>query len=387
MLHQDENAARLLADAAIDHGFHGSYDADDCTFLLKRIAPADAERVTVTSLEDQERGIQSGSEPYWVRVTPESAPSGAMVRYYAAAMNLNAERFGADVARLALTLSMRPGKEVVVVSLARAGTPVGVLLCGALRHLGRKCKHYSVSIVRSEEIGLDLNALKYIVDRHDSQDIVFVDGWTGKGGMSRQLALSVAQFNARHGTAVGGTLAVVADLAGWSELAATTEDYLLPYAVFNAVVSGLVSRTVFRDDLLSAQDYHGCLELPELLPFDRSREFIELVELIVFEALADGAITAIENNPSLKQQLRQAADRWTASLQSKFGLTADLVKLGIGESTRALGRRLPKALIVRDPADPHVAHLVDFAAEKGVETLIDNELPYRCAVVQAKVNS
>lgn len=387
MLHQAKNSAGQLVDATIDHGFHGSYDADDCTFLLKRIAPCDAERITVRSLEEQEHGIQSGSEPYWVRITPESKPSSAKMQHYQAAMNLNAERFSADVARLALTLSMRPGEEVVVVSLARAGTPVGVILCRALRHLGRKCKHYSVSIVRSKDIGLDLNALKYIVERHDSQDIVFVDGWTGKGGMSRQLALSVAQFNAEHGTAVDGTLAVVADLAGWSELAATTEDYLLPYAVLNAVVSGLISRTVFRDDLLSPLDYHGCLELWELQPFDLSRAFVETIEPLVFGALSHHAITAIENNPSLKQQLRQAADRWTASLQSKFGLAADLVKLGIGESTRALGRRLPKALIVRDLADPHVAHLIDFAAEKGVEIIIDNELPYRSAVVQAKVNS
>jgi hypothetical protein len=49
-----------------------------------------------------------------------------------------------------------------VVSLARAGTPMGALLARALRWLGRTdVRHYSISIIRDR--GIDENALAFIL--------------------------------------------------------------------------------------------------------------------------------------------------------------------------------------------------------------------------------
>ena len=75
----------------------------------------------------------------------------------------------------------------VLVSLARAGTPVGVLMRRWARHRhGLDLPHYAVSIVRGR--GIDANALRWLAAHHDPADVVFVDGWTGKGAITRELA-------------------------------------------------------------------------------------------------------------------------------------------------------------------------------------------------------
>ena len=98
------------------------------------------------------------------------------------------------------------GPDVVLVSLARAGTPVGVLMrrWAAARH-GLDLPHYAVSIVRGR--GIDAVALRYLAAHHDPPDVVFVDGWTGKGAITRELAAAL------RGTPFDPELAVLADPA------------------------------------------------------------------------------------------------------------------------------------------------------------------------------
>ena len=74
----------------------------------------------------------------------------------------------------------RHDKNVVLVSLARAGTPIGIL---AKRYIKQRYNldlpHYTISIIRDR--GIDINAIKYIINKHkDSSKIQFIDGWTGK---------------------------------------------------------------------------------------------------------------------------------------------------------------------------------------------------------------
>ena len=85
------------------------------------------------------------------------------------------------------------GPGAVLVSLARAGTPVGVLMRRWARHAhGLDLPHYAVSIVRGR--GIDANALRWLAAHHDPADVVFVDGWTGKGAITRELAAAVEEF-------------------------------------------------------------------------------------------------------------------------------------------------------------------------------------------------
>ncbi|MCZ9338030.1 phosphoribosyltransferase, partial [Streptomyces sp. TRM76130] len=107
-----------------------------------------------------------------------------------------AQAVGAVTELVLLERSARP----VLVSLARAGTPVGILMrrWARFRH-GLDVPHYAVSIVRGR--GIDANALRWLADHHDPADVVFVDGWTGKGAITRELAAALRDFEASDGIA------------------------------------------------------------------------------------------------------------------------------------------------------------------------------------------
>ena len=81
------------------------------------------------------------------------------------------------------------GRQCALVSLARAGTPIGILIRRYLQgRYGADLPHYTISIIRGR--GIDRNAMAYLLDRHAPGDIQFVDGWTGKGAIQlpRRLA-------------------------------------------------------------------------------------------------------------------------------------------------------------------------------------------------------
>ena len=87
------------------------------------------------------------------------------------------------------------GKAVRLVSLARAGTPIGILIRRYLQgRYGADLPHYTISIIRGR--GIDRNAMAYLLDRHAPGDIQFVDGWTGKGAIQRQLDAAMTDYPA-----------------------------------------------------------------------------------------------------------------------------------------------------------------------------------------------
>jgi hypothetical protein len=230
--------------------FHGSYKPDDVTFLLKAVD------IATTGVAEKERAIQSGEQHYSEMLSDEKDPTPEYMQLFDRAVALNGDKLAAHIASLARTIAGRGSRSPVVVSLARAGTPIGVLLHRGLKHMGLDSTHYCVSIIRDR--GVDWAALDYIIARHRDTDIVFVDGWTGKGVISKELAGSVRAFNSERATNIDGTLAVVADLAGAASMAVTSEDYLIPNAVLNSTVSGLVSRTVLNTKYVGPGDFHAC---------------------------------------------------------------------------------------------------------------------------------
>ena len=79
-------------------------------------------------------------------------------------------------------------------SLARAGTPIGVIVRRLLRDgWGINAPHYSVSIIRDR--GIDFRAVDYIRDRYGERAITFLDGWTGKGLIAGELRKAVSVYN------------------------------------------------------------------------------------------------------------------------------------------------------------------------------------------------
>ncbi|MFC0251547.1 cysteine protease StiP family protein [Massilia consociata] len=353
--------------------FSGSYRSGEVDFLLTRLQAQE-----FTSVAEKERLIQSGRRHYSQMLSPESVPSARYMALFEQACRANNARMAADCLRLAALVAARRAGPITIVSLARAGTPVGVVVTRLLREvLGRQAVHYSVSIVRDR--GIDGAALRHILaEGHAPESIVFVDGWTGKGVIARELALSVSAFNAAHGSHIDNGLYVLSDLAGAAACAASGDDYLIPSSILNATVSGLVSRTVL-DERIGPDDFHGCVYYGEFAEHDQSQRFADaLVELARSQAGAGlPAAQALD--------AAQAAERsrsYLAHAMRRYGIAdVNLIKPGIGEATRVLLRRVPRLLVLRQPgaadaAHPALAHLLVLAEEKQVPVEIDPALPY-----------
>lgn len=350
-------------------GFSGTYHPEDVTFLLKPVA------MEFTAIADKERAIQSGRRHYSEMLSRETAPTKAYMQVFRRAFDLNRARVGRDVAALARSLACSAEREVVLVSLARAGTPLGVLLVRSLRRLGVAAVHYSVSIIRGR--GIDLMAMSHILMSHRAADVVFVDGWTGKGAITKELRRTLGGSLPQLGAA---PLCVLSDLAGLADIAAGADDYVIPSAILNGVISGLVSRTVLADGLVGPRDFHGCVLLDDLASHDISHWYIE--QQMVDVAAALSTVEPVTWAGAAKEAAAARSRAFIEHVLERTGI-ADInrVKPGIGEATRALLRREPERLFLRDEMGEDTRHLKALAVERGVVPEIDPLLPYRACVV------
>jgi len=344
-----------VQDAFVTDGdLHGSYDRRDVTFLLKPIV---AEHVDVA---EKEKAIQSGKRHYSEMISIEKAPDPRSMELYEEAMAMNGERLARDVASLAAALGLRPRSEagIAIVSLARGGTAIGVLIHRALGLMGVKSTHHSVSIVRDR--GLDLNAMRRILRTHEPRDVVFVDGWTGKGAITKELG------GERGSRAVGVEpfLVVVADPAGCADLAASGEDYVIPSGILNGIVSGLVSRTILNDQI-GPDDFHGTVLFGHLTAHDVTRDFVDRITTHMGPIV--GKVPPAVWSEGRRAPLKATCRRMLDAIAEAAGVAnPNNVKPSIAEATRAVLRRVPDRLYLKDVADPAVAHLVHLAHTKGV---------------------
>lgn len=348
--------------------FSGSYDPADVTFLLKPVTMA------ATAVTDKEAAIQSGRQHYSEMIAPESVPDAGYLALYHTALARNGARLAQDVASLAAHLATRrPGREVVIVSLARAGTPIGVLLARTLRAWGHDACHYSISIIRDR--GIDLAALAHIAARHDPADAVFVDGWTGKGAIAGELRAALAD----RPFGFAPELAVIADPAGQADLAATDDDYLIASGLLNGIVSGLVSRSILNADVVRPGDFHACVTYPQYADADLSRGFVDRIA----PQAAVAVPRPIAGHAAGRAALREDCEAMMTTLLAR-ARTSDRnrIKPGIAEATRALLRRMPERLLVRDRDDADVAHLLHLAAEHGIPVdRLDGHSRYRAVAI------
>src|SRR6202012_3705762 len=123
----------------------------------------------------------------------------------------------------------------------------------------------------------DTVALDYLAARHDPADVVFVDGWTRKGAIARELqaAITTAGQTSLRLKGFDPELTVLAAPGACLSRFGTREDLLIPSACLNSTVSGLVSRTVLNDDVIGPGQFHGAKFYRELAPVDVSRRFVD----------------------------------------------------------------------------------------------------------------
>jgi hypothetical protein len=337
----------------------GSYEPADVTFLLTELKADGLELPAQTR-----RQLLRDGGHYAETLPIEYRPTQRYERLFEELREQYAQRIALQTRVLARRVLAEHGGEPVLVSLARAGTPIGVLLRRALALEGVDAPHATVSIVRGR--GLDPRALLYLTERFAPERLVFVDGWTGKGAIQSELEQALAAHAQEHGVQIPARLAVLTDPAHVAELCASREDELIPSACLNSTVSGLISRTVIRPDLLGPEAFHGVRVYREFADRDVSRAYVDTIAAR-FDAVSgevDGALARVaslaptDGRGMLEVQAVQ--EEWEID-------SVHHVKPGIGETTRVLLRRVPRCVLVNPRhAGDRLDHVLLLAQERGV---------------------
>lgn len=395
-----------------------SYREEDVVLLLKDITGL----VEPQSTEEREKLIQSGRH-YSEMLPIEYVPTEKYMAVYREALERYAKQMADAVGLLSDKIIAARGRGVALVSLARAGTPIGILIKRYIKlKYEAEVPHYSISIIRGR--GIDDNAMKYLLDRYAPEQLLFVDGWIGKGAILKELEKDITAY-----PGVSPEIAVVADPAGATELCGTHEDILIPSSCLNSTVSGLVSRTFLRDDIIGAKDFHGAVYYGELKGSDLSYEFIEAIERnFTIESPcmrpesengegscmspeietgkterrsengkpASWKVGGTENGKPEEQESdrirtgqpeRKGIDE-VREIADSFGVEdINFVKPGIGETTRVLLRRVPWKVLIgeRYRGDPELSHVVRLAEEKNVPVEYYPLTRYKCCGIIKKM--
>ena len=348
-----------------------TYKKDDVIFLLKDISDMIVEEDNMT----REKKIQSGTH-YSEMIPIEYQVSDEYLNLYRTKLKENKEKLAFAIGVMSEKILKRHDENVVLVSLARAGTPIGIL---AKRYIKQRYNldlpHYTISIIRDR--GIDINAIKYIINKHkDSSKIQFIDGWTGKGTIANELKKACDDLEEIFNMKFDSSLAVLADPCGYSNVYGIREDFLIPSACLNSTVSGLVSRTVLRDDLIGKYDFHGAKFYKELKYVDESNNYLD-------------TISACFKNEY--QNIDETMNDWTEDIITKVGNCdvenikqkydiedVNFIKPGVGETTRVLLRRIPYKILVDDLNNPKLKHILILAKEKNVEVEEFDFKAYSC---------
>lgn len=356
----------------------GTYADNDIQFLLKPLTENEVQQL-YKAPADKEALIQQGVLHYSQMLSRENKPDERYLSIFHTALERYGERMGQDIAQLSVDLAERVSGPVTLLSLVRAGVPIGVLLHRALGLLGRQSSHYGISIIRDK--GIDLNAMNHVLQHHDAQGVVFVDGWTGKGAISDELESSMAT-HAELG--IEPRMVTLADPAGRAWLSASSEDWLIPSGILGSTVSGLISRSVLQETHKHSNEFHATAQLHELAPYDLSREFVDTIHQHVVAALPHthkrSQPPSNDKNTAARASavIRQIADEFSIDNMNR-------IKPGIAEATRAVLRRLPERVLVSSVQDDDLAALVHLAKQGGVsiEERGAQLLPYRAITIIA----
>jgi hypothetical protein len=145
--------------------------------------------------------------------------------------------------------------------------------------------------------------------------------------------------------------------------------------LLNSTVSGLVSRTVLNAALIGPRQFHGAKFYAELAASDVSNRFLDVVSAR-FPDVADSVARAV---PDARPP--SSPGRWQVAeaIAARYGIEdINLVKPGVGETTRVLLRRVPWKVLMRADATDDLGHIRLLAEQRGVAVEIVAELPFRC---------
>ena len=350
----------------------GSYSPEDVVFLLKDISGL----VPEWDNHKREEAIQSGTH-YSEMLPVEYQPRPEYIELFHQMLYATGAKIALAVGIVAEEILRVKGKSLVLVSLARAGTPIGILI---KRYLQEKydisLPHYSISIIRGK--GIDENAILYMMQEHPGFTLQFIDGWTGQGAITAELTKACQEFNQKYDSHLEADLAVLADPGHCVRLYGTREDFCIPSACLNSTVSGLISRTVHRRDLIGKLDFHGAKFYKQWREEDVSGLFIERI-VSHFKNIGCEAAAAAEELLKKEELPSWAGIEKIKELQQIFEIPdINMIKPGVGETTRVLLRRIPWKILVDDKNNPNLQHILLLAQERKVEVQEFSGMSYSC---------
>lgn len=334
----------------------GSYERDDVAWLLKDLSTDEAK-------------------------APAEERAEAQRELFDEALTASAQRVAYAIGLVTEQVLARRGQDAVLVSLVRAGTPIGVLMRRwAQRVHGLDLPHYAISMIRGR--GIDQTALAYLAAHHDPARVMFVDGWTGTGAIARELAASVEKANstldAHLASPFSPELAVLADPGRSVAVYGTREDYLIPSACLGSSVSGLVSRPIIDDDRVSPNDFHGAVFHTDLAAADVSKKFIDTVAarfpIVRTKVMLDiAAHLGGDHTPTWVgwDAVEEVAEKFANG-------DVGLVEAGVDETIRLLLHGEPSTILVDPARDADLGQIKKLAEARGVPLERISGLPYSC---------
>lgn len=352
-----------------------TYSSEDVVMLMQDVKG----RVPILDTAEREKLNQSGVH-YSEMLPLEYVPTDEYMKIYNESLKSLSYDTACAIAVLADKIVNRHGENTVLVSLARAGTPIGILL---KRYIKLKydfdVPHYSISIIRGK--GIDVKAMNIIADRHGSSGIQFIDGWVGKGAINNVLDEACEQLRQSDDKFkdLDSTLAVLTDPACVTDMYGTRQDFLIPSACLNATVTGLVSRTVKLKDMTD-DELHGAVFYEENKDHDVSYDFINTVAQYFDSVDAhhfSPSIAEMDENFKGIDEVREICKTYDIPDINK-------VKPGVGETTRVLLRRVPHVVLINPEADSkYLAHILQLCKEKNIPTEYYNLKKYNvCGIIK-----
>lgn len=172
-----------------------------------------------------------GHNSYWATPSPEPPLSDEFWQQVAQHLDRPTLQQAATALAAAIAEWEPNSERLIFMAVLRAGVPIADWLTRLLP--GSQAVAMSLFV----GLGVDQVALQTLQHDYPNHRFLFVDGWTGRGGVSRLLAdLAIAP------------LAVLVDPWGWADFAGVQDDLFCPTACFTGPATLGFSRTFYQAD-------------------------------------------------------------------------------------------------------------------------------------------
>lgn len=308
-------------------------------------------------------------------LTSEYKLSEEYYEYFYDYLKKNTKRVAEYIAILSEKIIQSKSKDVILVSVAYTGTLTGVLIKRYVQlTYGINLHHYSISMLR--DLGPDENAIVYIINKHQSANIQFIDSWLDNGYLIQSLKDFCLNFYKKYNVLLDSTFGVISDPSHFTKLYGTREDFLLPSSMVNHHSNGLISCTISRNDLVTPLGYHFAKYRKDLETNDLSYMIINSIT-IYFDYLnkCDIAIDEIEEkkHPSTSE---------IHYIKLEYNIrNKENIQVGINTATLLLMNMPPKYIIAKDLTDKSLEHILYLAKERNIPVYENKKLHYNCVSI------